>query len=74
MPGGWSAPEISRWVGDNCPKLGRHLLFTFSTVVEAEMRSFLHQNRLPYLDKPFEVGDLISQVRRLLQKAEAAIV
>jgi two-component system NtrC family sensor kinase len=74
MPGGWSAPEISRWVAENCPRLGRHLLFTFSTVVEPEMRSFLHQNSLPYLVKPFEVGDLISQVRRLLQKAEAAVV
>ena len=28
---------------------------------------------MPYLVKPFEVGDLIAHARRLLQKAQAAI-
>jgi PAS domain S-box-containing protein len=74
MPGGWSAPEACSWIAENCPRLQKHLLFTFSSVVEPEMRNFLQQNHLPYLVKPFEVGDLISQVRRLLQKAEAAVV
>jgi PAS domain S-box-containing protein len=74
MPGGWSAPEASAWIAENCPRLKNCLLFTFSSVVEPEMRNFLHQNHLPYLVKPFEVGELISQVRRLLQKAEAAVV
>jgi DNA-binding response OmpR family regulator len=42
-------------------------------VLEPEIRSFLHNNNVPYLVKPFEVGDLISQARRLLQKTQAAV-
>jgi two-component system NtrC family sensor kinase len=72
MPNGWSAPEVHRWIVENCPGLEKHLLFTFSGVVESEVRAFLHNNNVPYLIKPFEVGDLISQARRLLQKTQAA--
>ena len=72
MPNGWNAPEIHRWIAQNRPGLEKHLMFTFSSVVEPEVRSFLHDNSVPYLVKPFEVGDLISQARRLLQKTIAA--
>ena len=48
-------------------------MFTFSSAVEPEIRSFLHDNNVPYLVKPFEVSDLISQARRLLQKTQAAV-
>src|SRR6266852_1511954 len=72
MPNGWSAPQMHRWIADNRPGLEKHLMFTFSNAVEPEIRSFLHDNNIPYLVKPFEVGDLISQARRLLQKTLAA--
>ncbi|HUE50991.1 MAG TPA: GAF domain-containing protein [Terriglobales bacterium] len=71
MPGGWNAPEVYRWIAEKCPGLEKHLLFTFSAVAEPETRAFLHRNNLPYLVKPFEVADLISQARRLLQKSRA---
>ncbi len=35
-------------------------------------RAFLQENNVPYLVKPFEVAELISQRGRLLQKAHAA--
>ena len=72
MPNGWSAPEVHRWIAENRPGLEKHLMFTFSGVVEPEVRAFLHDHNVPYLVKPFEVGDLISQARRLLQKTQAA--
>jgi len=72
MAGGWNAPEIYRWIREKNPALEGHLLFTFSSVLEPEIRSFLHDQNLPYLVKPFEVSELISQMRRLLQKAQAA--
>jgi two-component system NtrC family sensor kinase len=72
MPGGWSAPEAYRWLLANHPDLEKHLLFTFSSVAEPEIRSFLHSNNVPCLVKPFEVADLIAQARRLLQKTKAA--
>ena len=72
MSNGWNAPEVYKWISENRPGLERHLMFTFSSAVEPEIRSFLHDNNIPYLVKPFEVSDLISQARRLLQKTQAA--
>jgi len=72
MPGGWGAQDAYRWAVENCPALEKHMLFTFSSVLEPEIRSFLQEKNLPYLVKPFEVADLIAQARRLSQKAKAA--
>ena len=72
MPNGANAPEMYRWIAENRPGLEKHLLFTFSGVVETETRAFLNNHNVPYLAKPFEVGDLISHARRLLQKTLAA--
>ena len=72
MPNGWSAPEVYRWISENRAGLEKHLMFTFSGAVEPETRAFLNNHNLPYLVKPFEVGDLISHARRLLQKTLAA--
>jgi DNA-binding NtrC family response regulator len=72
MPGGWNAPDIYRWIKDSCPGLEKHLLFTFSSVPEPEVRAFLNDNNLPSLVKPFEVADLISHARKLIQKTQSA--
>jgi len=68
MPGGCSAREMYEWVAQNCPGMEKGLLLTFSTVTDAETRSFLHEHGVPSLAKPFEVADLISQVRVLAQR------
>jgi two-component system NtrC family sensor kinase len=73
LPGGWSAPEVFRWLVEKQSGLEKHLLFTFSGVADAETRTFLQENQVPYLVKPFEVAELISQARRLLQKRQAAV-
>src|SRR5882762_2657742 len=73
MPGGWSAPDAHRWIGAACPGLEKRLLFTFSTIADQEIRNYLQANSIPSLVKPFEVADLITQARRLLQKAQAAV-
>jgi PAS domain S-box-containing protein len=73
MPSDWNAKEAYLWVKKHCPDMEKHLLFTFSNGVEqGDERGFLQQNKIPYLVKPFEVAELISQARRLLQKAQAA--
>jgi len=41
------------------------LLLTFSSVTDPQTRSFLQEQGVPSLAKPFEVADLISQVRAL---------
>jgi hypothetical protein len=47
-------------------------LFTFSSLAEPEVRSFLEQNKVLFLVKPFEIGDLIANARKLLVKTKAA--
>src|SRR4029077_5139177 len=54
MANGWNAPDVYKWIADNHPGLERHLMFTFSSAVEPEIRAFLHDNNVPYLVKPFE--------------------
>lgn len=72
MPGATSVPDTRRWIAEHWPELAKHLLFTFSSLAEPEVRSFLEQNNVPFLVKPFEVSDLIANTRKLLVKAQAA--
>jgi CheY-like chemotaxis protein len=72
MPGGSGTREIYDSLTDRHPGMEKHLLFTFSNMAEPDVRSFLHNRNVPYLVKPFEVAELISQARRIAQKARAA--
>jgi len=72
MPGSASVEETQRWLTDTWPSLSGHFLFTFSNLTEPEVRSFLEQNHVPFLVKPFEIGDLIANARSLLVRAKAA--
>jgi len=74
MPGGCSAREMHDWIATNCPGLEKGLLLMFSTVTDAETRTFLHEHGVPSLAKPFEVADLISQVRALSQRDRKSVV
>jgi CheY-like chemotaxis protein len=68
MPGGTSVREMYQWIAKNCPGLEKGLLLTFSTMTDQETRTFLQESSVPSLAKPFEVADLISQVRSLSQR------
>ena len=68
MPGGCGVQELHSWISKNASGMETKLLLTFSSVIDAETRDFLQSQNLRSLAKPFEVGDLISQVRSLLQK------
>ena len=70
LPGQWNAQESYQWLKENCSTMEGHVLFTFSNGPSDE-RAFLQQNNVPYLVKPFEVAELITQARKLLQKAHA---
>ncbi len=73
MPADWNAKEAYLWLAQNCAEMEKHVLFTFSNGVEqGDERAFLQERGVPFLVKPFEVAELISQARRLLQKAHAA--
>ena len=73
MPSDWNAREACLWLKQHCAEMEKHVLFTFSNGVEqGDERSFLQEHNVPYLVKPFEVAELISQARRLLEKVHAA--
>lgn len=72
MPGATTVQETCTWLQDSYPQFTGHFLFTFSNLAETEVRQFLEQNHVRYLVKPFEVGDLITNTRRLMAKARGA--
>ncbi len=74
MATGFTARDVYVWLGEHRPAMQRHVLFTFSSLAEEELREFLNREGIAYLVKPFEVADLIAQARRLLYKSQAATV
>jgi len=68
MPGECSGQQMYEWAAQNCPGLENGLLLTFSTVTDEQTRSFLHEKNVPSLSKPFEMADLIAQVRGLCHR------
>ena len=72
MPGSPSVPEMRHWILESWPEFSGHILFTFSSLAEPEVRGFLEQNKVPFLVKPFQIGDLIAGARRVIVKAHAA--
>jgi hypothetical protein len=70
----WKAPEIYKWLAEKSPGAEKRVLFTFSTMIDSEIRTFLQDHKIPFLVKPFEVSDLITAARKLTQKSQAAAV
>ena len=73
LAGDWNAKDAFNWLKENCPGMESHVLFTYTHGAEqSDTRAFLQENNVSCLVKPFEVGDLISHARRLLQKSQGA--
>jgi two-component system NtrC family sensor kinase len=72
MANQWNAKESYAWLKENSAGMETHVLYTYSNNVESGERTFLQESSIPSLVKPFEVAELISQARKLMQKALAA--
>ena len=72
MPKGWDARRICEVFAQADPGLRRHLLLTFTNLLDPETLAFLREKNIAYLVKPFEIADLINATRRLLAKVDAA--
>ena len=70
--GGWEVTEAYKWLAEKNPGLEKKVMVTFSADPQPELKAFLVENRIPFLVKPFELGEVISQARRLLQKSTSA--
>jgi len=71
MPGGWNGIDIYQWVAENAPAQASQVVMTLSDVDETSTRELLHEKKVPYLVKPFEVAELIAAIRRITQQAQA---
>ncbi len=72
IAGGWNVTEAYKWLADTRPGLEKKVMVTFSSDPQPELKTFLVENHVPFLVKPFELGDVIAQTRRLLQKTTSA--
>ncbi|MBV9484129.1 MAG: GAF domain-containing protein [Acidobacteria bacterium] len=68
---GITALEVYQWLAEKRPGMENRILFTFATM-DSETREFLEKNKVAFLVKPFEVGELISATRKVMQKTLAA--
>lgn len=74
MPGQFDSPDVYRWALQNRPELATRFLFTVSHATESSVRQFLDEYALTHIEKPFQVSELISTLRRILGPQKAAAV
>ena len=73
IPGGCSGVDIYRWVANNQPGLEKRVVLTLSNMTDAEVRSFVEENGVATITKPFEVSDLIAIARSAMQKTSPVV-
>ena len=71
LPNGFGVIQACNWLAHSHPEMLARVLFTLSTL-DRDTQTLLDEKGIPYLVKPFDVGDLIAACRKLLQKAVAA--
>jgi signal transduction histidine kinase/ActR/RegA family two-component response regulator len=64
---GLDGPEIYRQAKAIHPDMGKRIIFITGDTVSAVTRRFLEESGAPYLDKPFELDDLIKKVSATLK-------
>lgn len=73
MPGEYDSADVYRWVLKNHPEMASRFVFTISHATEPSVRAFMEEHSLTHIEKPFQVSELLSILRRILglQKATA---
>jgi PAS domain S-box-containing protein len=74
MPGEYDATDVYQWVLQTHPEMASRFVFTISHASEASVRDFLEEHSLTHIEKPFQVSELISTLRRILGHQKAAAV
>ena len=72
MPGRYNGVDICDWLAKHRPELLDRVILTVSNVEDAELRSRIQGLGVRSLSKPFQVGDLLSACRAILQKPRSA--
>ncbi|HZP17074.1 MAG TPA: response regulator, partial [Terriglobales bacterium] len=74
MPGELDAGDVYHWALKNQPEIASRFVFTISHATETSVRDFLEEHSLTHLEKPFQVSELISTLRRILGREKASAV
>ena len=73
MPGEFDGPDVYRWALKNHPELAARFVFTVSHAAEQRVREFLEEQSVTHIEKPFQVSELITVLRRILGIQKAAV-
>jgi two-component system NtrC family sensor kinase len=71
MPGALSGTDVYRWLAEHRPESKHRLVLAFSSVMDSELRDFVEGNGIPWINKPFEVSELIAVIGRAMQEKKA---
>jgi PAS domain S-box-containing protein len=71
MPGRWSGRNLYEWLVEHRPSAARTVVFTLSNISDPGTRAFLEDRDIPWITKPFQVAELVSAARRVLQRSRA---
>jgi CheY-like chemotaxis protein len=72
MPGALSGTDVYRWLAEHRPESKHRLVLAFSSVMDSALREFVESNGIPWINKPFEVSELIAVIGRAMQERKAA--
>ena len=65
MPG-MDGVELYARVGERWPAMQRRMLFITGDTASERTVQLLHESHVPYLEKPFQMGELLHAVRAVL--------
>jgi signal transduction histidine kinase/ActR/RegA family two-component response regulator len=62
-----SGPEFYQAASQKIPELKYRIIFTTGDAVNNETHQFLEETGLPYLNKPFDLADLLERVKKAVE-------
>ncbi len=68
-PGGLSGADVHSWIVKNRPQLKDRMLFITGDTVNDDTMKALVRTGVPYIEKPFRVGELMMTVEKIFGKA-----
>ena len=68
MPG-LNGRQVFEWIQATRPTMARRLMFMTGDIINDSLQMFLDQNQLPCINKPFVLGDLRQNLKRIIHEA-----
>lgn len=69
MPGGMDGHDIYTWISQHRPELVKRLIFQTGDIASTDTVASLPKMRVPFIEKPFSIHELLSVVEKTMGKA-----